>query len=119
MNLIDPLTAEIGKRGEIVIARQPFRLKASNLTCRCRLPGDRMTTDNPAHRGIARQTLGIVYIFVSGEATEHGLTQETDQNVARVLTATTLRQHCTGERGQAERIVQFMIGEQPSIRRDA
>jgi len=34
-----------------------------------------MTADNPAHHRIARQTLGVVHVLISGKTTEHGLTQ--------------------------------------------
>jgi len=33
VNLIDPSAAQIGECGEIVIARKPFRLEASDLAC--------------------------------------------------------------------------------------
>lgn len=39
--------------------------------------------------------------------------------MARVLAATIVRQHCNGKRGQAERVIQFALGEQPRVGRYA
>ena len=71
MNTVNPSTAEIGKRGEVLIAREPLRLEAPALTCRCGLLDDRVTADDPAHGRIARQTVSVVHVFISGKTTEH------------------------------------------------
>jgi len=75
MNQVYPLTTQFGESGEVLIARQPFRLEASDLTRLCGLPGDSMTIDNPAHRRIARQMLGVVHVLVPTKTTKHRLTQ--------------------------------------------
>jgi hypothetical protein len=38
----------------------------------------RFAADDPAHRRIVAQAFGIVHIIVTGEATEHRLTQQTN-----------------------------------------
>jgi hypothetical protein len=73
--MVYPSPAQIGESDEVLTARQPFRLEAPDLARRCGPPGDSMTADGPAHRGIARQTLGVVHVLVSGKATEHRLPQ--------------------------------------------
>src|SRR5215468_12469679 len=75
----------------------------------------RLATNNPTHRGIMTQALGIVHVLVSGKPTEHGLPQQTDQRMAAVLASARVGEHLTRQRGQPERIVKFAIGEQPSI----
>jgi hypothetical protein len=61
------------------------------------------------------QSLGIVHVLVSGEATEHGLPQHSDKCLPAVLTGSRIRERFPGHRAEAERIVQFPISEQPSI----
>ena len=92
-----------------------MRLEASDLAGRSRLLGACTAADNPAHRRIARQTLGVVHVFIPGETSEYRLAQKADVHVARVLAPTAIPQHATGERGETERIVQFAICEQPRI----
>ena len=75
----------------------------------------RLATNNPTHRRIMTQALGIVHVLVSGKPTEHGLPQQTDQRMAAVLASARIGEHLTRQRGQPERIVKFAIGEQPSI----
>src|SRR6516225_11097186 len=75
----------------------------------------RLATNNPTHRRIMTEALGIVYVLVSGKPTEHGLPQQTDQRMAAVLASARIGEHLTRQRGQPERIVKFAIGEQPTI----
>jgi len=78
-----------------------------------------VTADDPPHRGVARQTLGVVHVLITCKAAKHGLTQKPNKHVSRVLAATTVRQCCTGELRQAERIVQFAVRQKTRIGRDA
>jgi hypothetical protein len=41
----------------------------------------RLTADDPAHRRIMTQTLGVVDIFVSGKTPEDGLPQHSNKSV--------------------------------------
>ena len=45
----------------------------------------RLTADNPAHRRIMTQTLGVVHIFVSGKTAEAGLPQHANKSMAAIL----------------------------------
>jgi hypothetical protein len=45
----------------------------------------RLAADDPAHRRIMAHAFGVVHVLVSGEATENGLTQQTDKRMAAVL----------------------------------
>ncbi len=59
MKPVDLSTAGINERGALLDAREPLCLEAPNLTCGRRLLRDYLTTRNPAHGRIARQTVGV------------------------------------------------------------
>ena len=73
MNAVDPLAGEVGERREVVLRREPIRLEAAHLARRSRATLSRPTTDNPAHRRILAQALGVVHVIISGETPEHRL----------------------------------------------
>jgi hypothetical protein len=73
MNPVDPSTGEIGEHGEVLIIRKPLRLEAAHLARRGRITHDSLAPDDPAHRRIAAEPVGIVDILIPGEATEHRL----------------------------------------------
>ena len=73
MNAVDPLAGEVGKCREVIGCREPLRLEAAHLTRRGRRTLSRLATDNPAHRRIMAQALGVVHVIISGETPEHGL----------------------------------------------
>src|SRR6266446_9933298 len=75
----------------------------------------RLATNNPTHRRIMTEALGVVHVLVTGKPTEHGLPQQTDQRMAAVLASARIGEHLTSQRGQPKRIVKFAIGEQPGI----
>jgi hypothetical protein len=65
----DPLPRQVGKSSEVLGRRDPLRLEESHLTRRTRAVR-RFAADNPAHRRIVAQALGV-HILVSGKATEY------------------------------------------------
>src|SRR4051812_23344300 len=54
-HLVDPLTRQIGKNGEILGPAQPLCLEAPHLARRGGRPADRPVADYPAHRRVAAQ----------------------------------------------------------------
>jgi hypothetical protein len=50
---VDPLTEQIGERGEIFGPAEPLRLEAPHLAGRGSGASDRLVADHPAHRRIA------------------------------------------------------------------
>ena len=44
-----------------------------------------LPADDPSHRGIVTQPLGVVDVLVSGKPTEHRLPQHTDKSVPAVF----------------------------------
>src|SRR2546430_10815641 len=73
MNAIDPLARETGRRRKVLFRSKPLRLEATHLTRRSRCAGSGLATDDPAHRRIMTQALGVVYVLVSSEATKYRL----------------------------------------------
>jgi hypothetical protein len=71
MNAIDPLPGETGERGEVLVTREPLGLEPPHLASRCGIALDGLAADDPAHRGITPQPVGVVDVFISGEPTEH------------------------------------------------
>ena len=65
------------------------------------------------------QTIGVVDVLIPGQAPEHRLAQQSGQQVPGVPATATFRQRRTGEIGQPERVVEFAVGEQSGVRRDA
>jgi hypothetical protein len=70
MNAVDPLAGKLGESDK-VFTRQPLRLEAAHLTRRSRSALSRLAADDPAHRRIMPQTLGVVHVLVSGKPTEN------------------------------------------------
>jgi hypothetical protein len=60
MNLVDPLAGKIGKRREFLCGREPSRLEPPHLARRDGTTMSRLPADDPSHRGIVAQPLGVV-----------------------------------------------------------
>src|ERR1019366_2389642 len=72
---VNPSPAEIGERDKVRIIRKPLGLEASHLAGRGCLLHCSTTANDPAHRRIAPEPVGVVHVLVSGKATEHRLPQ--------------------------------------------
>ena len=75
----------------------------------------RLAADDPSHRGIMAQPLGVVDVLVSGKPTEHRLPQHADQSMPAVLARAGVGENFGRHRGKTERIVEFPICEQPGV----
>ena len=64
---------------------------------------------------IMGKTFGIVHILIADEAAEHRLAQQASQYVPSVLAAPALRQRRARQIGEAERVVQFPLGQQAGV----
>ena len=118
MNLVDPLPGKIGECGEVFRGGQKLRLKTPHLTGGCCLSFDGLAADNPPHRGVEAEPVGIVHVVVAAKASEHGLTKLPDKSVATVLSTTSVRECVPGNLGQSESIIQFPARQQSSVGRD-
>jgi hypothetical protein len=61
------------------------------------------------------QALGVVHILVSGKATKYRLPEQPSQCVSTILASACVGQNITRHHRQADRIIEFAIGKQPSI----
>src|SRR5262249_36325275 len=96
-------------------APRAMRLEAPHLTRRSRAPLRRFAADNPAHRRIVAQALGVVHILVAGKATKYRLPEQPGQCVPTILPTACVGQNITRHLGQTEYVVEFAISQQPSI----
>src|SRR5665811_404787 len=78
-NPVNPSPAEIGERDKVLIIRKPIRLEASHLAGGGCLLRCSTTANDPAHRRITPEPVGVVHVLVSGKATEYRLPQHSDQ----------------------------------------
>ncbi len=77
-----------------------------------------MAADDPPHGRITAQTVGVVHVVVPAKASENGLAELPDKNVATVLPTTGVREYVPGNLGQSDRIIQFPLRQQPSVGSD-
>jgi hypothetical protein len=68
---VDPIARQVGKRREVRRCREPLRFEATHLARRSRTALRRFAADNPAHRRIVAQALGVVHVLISSETTKH------------------------------------------------
>ena len=113
---IDPFARQVGKSRKVLGCREPLRFKAPHLARRSRTALNRPAADNPAHRRIVPQPLGVIHILVSGETTKYRLSKQPGQCIPAILASACIGQRITRHHGQADRIVEFAISEQPRIR---
>ncbi len=118
MNLVDPTAGKIGKRGEVFLGGQNFRLEAPHLTGRGCLFRDSMAADDPPHDRVEAKPVGIVHVVVPAKASENGLAELPDKTVATVLPTTDVGEHVPGNLSQSDRIIQLPIRQQPSVGSD-
>jgi hypothetical protein len=119
MDLVDPMAGEFGERGEVLFGRQPSRLEAPHLARRRRASRGRLAADDPTHRRIMPKPLGVVDILVPRKPPEHGLPQHPHESVSAVFAGAGIRELLAHHRAEAERVVEFTVGEQTGVRSDA
>lgn len=61
------------------------------------------------------QTLSVVHVLISGEATKNGLPKHTGQCVSPVLASAGIGQDIARHYRQAESVVEFAIRKQPGV----
>ena len=118
MHPVYPLPGKIGKRGEIFLSGQNFRLEAPHLTARGRLFRDSMAADDPSHDRVEAEPVGIVHVVVPAKAPENGLAELRDKTVATVLPTTGVGEYVPGNLAQSDRIIQFPVRQQPGVGSD-
>ena len=69
MHRINPHTQQIDEGDEVIVRRQKLGLEPAHLAGGCAAALDGLAADDPAHRGIASEPVGVIHIFISGETT--------------------------------------------------
>ena len=115
VNPVDPHPRQVRKGREVLVVRQQLGLEPPHLAGRCPAALDRLAADDPAHRGITPEPVGVVDILVAGETPIDGLAKETDDAVPAVPASAAIREHAARQCGQPERVVQFAISEQARV----
>jgi hypothetical protein len=81
-----------------------------------------MLTCLPAARAfrcrVTARTFGVVHVLVAGKPSEDRLAQKADQQVPAVLAGARIGEGIGTCIGEAQRVIQFPVGEQPGIRGD-
>lgn len=116
MHAVDPLAGKIGERQQIFVGGEPARFEAAHLARRRRASCGGFAADDPAHRGIVTQALGVVHILVPGEPSEHRLPQQPDESMAAIFAGAYIGEQLPRRRGQAKCVVEFAIGQQSGVR---
>ena len=116
MDTLDPNAGKFGQCGKVLVAGQSLRLEASHLAGGSGLSFDGLAADNPPHGGITSQTLGVVHVFITANASKQRLTELTRHAVPSVLAGTAILENILGNLGHAKGIVKLPIGEQPGVR---
>ena len=75
----------------------------------------RLPADDPPHRGILAQSLGVVDILVSRKPPEHRLPQHAEQGMPAVFTCAGVGKPLAGQIRKAECVVEFAVGKQAGI----
>ncbi len=119
MNGVDPVPGQTRERGEVLLIRQPLGLEATHLAGRGRIALDGLAADDPAHRGITSQPVGVVDVLVSGKPAEYRLAEHANQIMATVPTRAAINQVLSRDNHQAERVIEVAIGQQARIGGDA
>src|SRR5680860_1891052 len=118
MHTVDPNAGKVGQCGKVLIAGQVLRLEAAHLAGGSGPTRDGLAADNPAHRRIEPEPVGVIDIIVAGKAAEHRLTKLPRHAVPSVLAGTTVLQKTPGNLGQAKGVVKLPISEQSGDRCD-
>src|SRR5262245_52450382 len=64
MHKVDPLAGQVGKSRKVLVCSKPLGLKAANLARRSCTAHDGFAADDPAHRRIVPEALGVIDILV-------------------------------------------------------
>jgi hypothetical protein len=61
------------------------------------------------------QVLSVVHIFISGKSPKYGLPQHPDQSMSAILASACVGERITRHRAEAQRVVQFPVGQQSGV----
>ena len=115
VNTVDPNPVHVGQSFNICIGRQKFRLEPPHLAGGCSLSFHGFAANNPTHGGITSQTLGIIHVFITANASKQRLAELTRHAVPSILAGTAVLKDSPGNLCQAKGVIKLSIGEEPTV----
>ena len=106
---VNPPAGRVGKSTKVLRRGEPLCLEAPHLAWRSRAALSRFAANDPAHRRIMPQALGVVHILISGKATKFRLPQQTHQRMAAVLPGAHVGERLARQRVEAPMKVNIEI----------
>src|SRR5262245_54070291 len=118
LHAVDPLPGEVGQRREVALLGHRARLEAAHLAGGRGVVQHRAAADDPAHRRIMPEPVGIVHVFVARKPAEQGLAELGEQRVTPVLPGARIAEDVADQGREAEGVVEFPEREEPGVRGD-
>ena len=115
MNPVDPDARKVSERAKVLVDGKKLRLEAPHLAGGSGLLCSSATADNPAHRRVTSQAVGVVHVLIATEAAEDGLAKQSCQRMPAVLSGARVNEIVASHVGQPERVIEFTIGEQSGV----
>ena len=115
VNTVDPNPVHVGQSFKVRIARQKLRLEPPHLAGGRSLSFDGLASNNPPHRRITSKTLGVVYVFITANASKQRLAELTRHAVPSILAGTAVLKDSPGNLCQAKGVIKLSIGEEPTV----
>ena len=104
-----PAAARFSSAARNSVSKRPHLAGGSGLLC------NSATADNPAHRRVTSQAVGVVHVLIATEAAEDGLAKQSCQRMPAVLAGARVIETIANHVGQPERVIEFAIGEQSGV----
>ena len=105
----------VSQHRQVLLARQYLRLEPTHGARRGRAPRHRPAADQLAHHRVARQTIRIVHVLISGKTREDRLAKEARKSVSAVAPGPGIGNQAGGHLDQAEGVVQFPMQQQAAV----
>ena len=115
VNTVDPNPVHVGQSFKVRIARQKLRLEPPHLAGGCSLSFHGFAANNPTHGGVTSQTLSIIHVFITANASKQRLAELTRHAVPSVLAGTAVLKNSPGNLCQAKGVIKLSIGEEPTV----
>ena len=115
MNPVDPMPGKIGQGFNVCVGGQKLRLEPPHLAGGCSLSFHGFAANNPTHGGITSQTLSIIHVFITANASKQRLAELTRHAVPSVLAGTAVLKNSPGNLCQAKGVIKLSIGEEPTV----
>ncbi|CAH2404626.1 hypothetical protein MES5069_440004 [Mesorhizobium escarrei] len=96
----------------IALTDQPVRRgsgRRQGTRCRCSCNG--VAADNPSHRRVTSQAVGVVHVLVATQATEDGLAKQSCHLVLAALAGARIDELVANHVRQSERVIELTVGK--------